>query len=383
MARSSCARVGGANNDDVVEKKSLSYLPWNGRFYFFYKNHMLWFSSTEKKVGFHIEEDISVSCFGRSPAIVKTLFNECRIEYLKSIQNKTSVFEHRNDGWRRVKAREIRPISTVIMNEKEKTALLKDVKTFLDPQARSWYYNRGIPYRRGYLLYGPPGTGKSSLSLSIAGCFDLDIYILSISSVKGSSLSALFAELPSRCVLLLEDVDAVNMTESRQAETEKTGQEDSSARRPGPKEKLSLSDRLNALDGVSSHEGRVLIMTTNHIEHLDAALIRAGRADRKVELPYADKDVIARLFCMVFKQSADDIRHLERPVEDDETVERLANEFTSKVSEWELSPAEIQSFLLENRDSPHAAVENVQQWMDRVREEKKKARRADSWMLNE
>jgi len=74
---------------------------------------MLWFSSTEKKVGFHIEEDISVLCFGRSPAIVKMLFNEYRIEYLKSIHNKTSVFEHRNDGWRRIKAREIRPILTV------------------------------------------------------------------------------------------------------------------------------------------------------------------------------------------------------------------------------------------------------------------------------
>ncbi|KAH6668461.1 hypothetical protein B0J14DRAFT_488341, partial [Halenospora varia] len=43
------------------------------------------------------------------------------------------------------------------------------------------YSNRGIPYRRGYLLYGPPRTGKSSLSLSIAGACDLDIYILNIS----------------------------------------------------------------------------------------------------------------------------------------------------------------------------------------------------------
>jgi mitochondrial chaperone BCS1 len=278
-----------------------------------------------------------------------------------------------------MKAREIRPISTVIMNEKEKTALIKDVKTFLDPEARVWYCSRGIPYRRDYLLYGPPGTGKSSLSLSIAGCFDLDIYILSISSIDGSSLSALFAGLPSRCVLLLEDVDAVSMAESRQFETERAGHENSSARHSGPKEKLSLSELLNALDGVSSHEGRVLIMTTNHIEHLDAALIRAGRADRKVELPYADRDVVARLFCVVFKRSVDDIRHPERPAEDDETVERLANEFTSKVSELELSHAEIQSFLLENRDSPHASVGNAQQWMDK----KKKVKRADSWVLNE
>ncbi|KAK0703077.1 hypothetical protein B0T26DRAFT_598248, partial [Lasiosphaeria miniovina] len=51
-----------------------------------------------------------------------------------------------------------------------------------------------------------------------------------------------------------------------------------------------LSDLLNALDGVASQEGRVLMMTTNYIEHLDPALIRAGRADQKIELPNANKD---------------------------------------------------------------------------------------------
>jgi chaperone BCS1 len=45
------------------------------------------------------------------------------------------------------------------------------------------YTTHGLLNKRGYLLYGPPGTGKSSLSLSIAGHFDLDIYILDLASV--------------------------------------------------------------------------------------------------------------------------------------------------------------------------------------------------------
>ncbi|ORY59929.1 uncharacterized protein BCR38DRAFT_322439, partial [Pseudomassariella vexata] len=57
---------------------------------------------------------------------------------------------------------------------------------------------------------------------------------------------------------------------------------------------LSLSDLFNALDRVATHDGRVLIMTTNHPECLDSALIRPGRADLKIELPLADKDVISR-----------------------------------------------------------------------------------------
>jgi len=149
-----------------------------------------------------------------------------------------------------MKGRDIRPMSTVIINEKEKTALLRDTKTFLDPRARAWYSNRGIPYRRGYLLYEQPGTGKSSLSLLIASCYDLEIYVLNISNVDGDSLGTLFTELPPRCVLL-KDVDAVGMTKSWQAETEKTGQtEAGSAKKTESKGKSSLLDLLDALDGV-------------------------------------------------------------------------------------------------------------------------------------
>ncbi|KAH6661769.1 hypothetical protein B0J14DRAFT_645679 [Halenospora varia] len=122
------------------------------------------------------------------------------------------------------------------------TVLLEDIKAFLDPETRAWYSRRGIPYRKGYLLYGPPGTGKSSLSLSIAGACDLDIYILNISSVDDSSLGELFTELPARCVILLEDIDAVDATQSRQRKTVKTSKDETSSSIEGkPQGKASLS----------------------------------------------------------------------------------------------------------------------------------------------
>lgn len=46
-------------------------------------------------------------------------------------------------------------------------SLIMDVEHFLS-QPR-WYIDRGIPYRRGYLLYGPPGSGKTSAIMAIAG----------------------------------------------------------------------------------------------------------------------------------------------------------------------------------------------------------------------
>jgi chaperone BCS1 len=59
-------------------------------------------------------------------------------------------------------------------------------------------------------MYGPPRTGKSSLSLSIAGHFDLDIYILNLANMDDSILNRLFTKLLQHCMVLLEDVDVAS-----------------------------------------------------------------------------------------------------------------------------------------------------------------------------
>jgi mitochondrial chaperone BCS1 len=123
-------------------------------------------------------------------------------------------------------------------------------------------------------------------------------------------------------------------------------------------------------------------MTTNHVERLDGALIRPGRVDKQVEFGLADKDIIAQLFCNVYSYLNDNVVDEGVQVEDDDIVKQLAADFANKVPQLEFSPAEILSFLLENRQSPSMAVENVQQWTIRMREEKKKVKRADSWVLS-
>ncbi|KAH7007846.1 P-loop containing nucleoside triphosphate hydrolase protein, partial [Microdochium trichocladiopsis] len=285
-ARSSLVRVGwrrSFGDENRTQKKPLHYSPWKGMSYFVYNKYLFWFRSVEKDLGFHMEEVVTVSCFG-SPAV------------LKLTKNKTTIFEHYDGKRKRTHVKSIRPISTVVMNEEVKAALIQDIEGFLHQEAPAWHLSRGIPYRKGYLLYGPPGTGKSSLCLSLAGRFDLDVYILNISAVGSHSLSSLLAELPPRCVLLLEDVDAVGLAQPRQSETDiSQAKEDAARDRPRSQGKLSLSELLNALDGVSSHEGRLLIMTTDDLDHLDQALIRASRVDKKIERPNADKDVMFRL----------------------------------------------------------------------------------------
>ena len=43
--------------------------------------------------------------------------------------------------------------------------------------------------------------------------------------------------------------------------------------------RLTFSGLLNAIDGVTSTEGRIVFMTTNYVDRLDPALIRPGRVD--------------------------------------------------------------------------------------------------------
>lgn len=45
----------------------------------------------------------------------------------------------------------------MILDQDKAERILKDIKEFV--ATPKWYSERGIPYRRGYLLYGPPGCG--------------------------------------------------------------------------------------------------------------------------------------------------------------------------------------------------------------------------------
>ena len=144
------------------------------------------------------------------------------------------------------------------------------------------------------------------MSKSIAGRFGLDIYILNLSAINEASLTSLFAKLPSRCVILLKDVNAVSL--NRDAETEDSRQAVAPSRERKPaSRKVSLSAILNTIDGVASQEGRILIMTTNHITRLDEALIRPSRVNMKVELGLANNEMTADIFRLVFKPVKGDV----------------------------------------------------------------------------
>jgi chaperone BCS1 len=63
---------------------------------------------------------------------------------------------------------------------------------------------------------------------------------------------------------------------------------------------ISLSGLLNAIDGVASHEGRVLVMTSNFPGKLDDALIRPGRIDMRIDFTNATRSQLIELFTRMY-----------------------------------------------------------------------------------
>ena len=211
---------------------------------------------------------------------------------------------------------------------------------YVSNELYQWYADRGIPFRRGYLLHGVPGSGKSSLIHAIAGALMLDIYVVSLSSswMNDATLTSLMGRVPARCIVLLEDLDAA-FTRSTSRDSSSTGvpgkkkstcgpenkddsddeEDDDSSKKKKKKDDtlsdvntLSLSGLLNALDGVAAAEGRILFATTNHLERLDPALSRPGRMDVWIEFKNASQWQAEALFRNFFPCADEEPEVIER-----------------------------------------------------------------------
>ncbi|KAI0725711.1 hypothetical protein C8Q72DRAFT_785030, partial [Fomitopsis betulina] len=99
----------------------------------------------------------------------------------------------------------------IILDPGIKETLLNDARDFFS--SKKWYTDRGIPFRRGYLLvmtHLAPGSGKTSMIQSIAGELGLNVYIVTLSRIgmDDSALNELISNMPRRCIALMEDIDA-------------------------------------------------------------------------------------------------------------------------------------------------------------------------------
>ncbi|KAF0324087.1 hypothetical protein GQ607_008792 [Colletotrichum asianum] len=367
--------------NDKFQPKPLAYTPSFGAHLFWYKGWPIFFRrarDNQRSSSSNVKcEAISLWCFGYSPAILKDLLDEAYKEYLKMDDDKTMIYRANlqprfGPTWQRCMAREPRDFSTIVTQSGLKESITDDITDYLSPETRMWYTDCGIPWRRGYLFAGPPGTGKSSFAFALAGHFKLRIYTVSLSSSNASeeNLASLFTKLPQVCIVLFEDIDAAGLTSTRDPAAEKD------ERKSSGNGKLSLSGLLNLLDGVGSQEGRILIMSTNHAENLDKALIRPGRVDMTLHFTTADTQITAAIFRTVFAAldktvTREKPSHGEqRPREASLRIHELSEQFAAKIPSGEFSPAEVQGYLIKHKRQPEIAISGAEDWVQAMRLEK-------------
>jgi chaperone BCS1 len=183
----------------------------------------------------------------------------------------------------------------------------------------------------------------------------------------------------------------------------------------GKDARITLSGLLNALDGVSAQEGRLLFATTNRYQSLDPALIRPGRMDIHVEFRLASQYQAGELYKRFYFPDAPDeatadsddeksgdsgyvtptkdgsesddptspvssktvvgvpdepptyngTTHSERaPKLSKKKIERLAEQFAARIPERELSMASLQGYLMSYKTRPFQAVEDLDRWVE-------------------
>ncbi|KAI0047147.1 P-loop containing nucleoside triphosphate hydrolase protein [Auriscalpium vulgare] len=371
----------------------------------YYRGHWLRITRTRRYQDYGHYSALKISVVARNNDILKRLVLEAKREYEKDAEHRVHIFmaDTTYGCWRWNGARQKRPMSSIVLEPAVKEMLLADCRDFL--RSEEWYAERGIPFRRGYLLHGVPGSGKTSLIHSLAGELGLDIYVVSLSSkgMSDNTLTTLMGNVPSRCILLLEDLDAA-FTRSVSRDSTSTGAPTAPTKSAAAEattndgSTLSLSGLLNSLDGVAAAEGRLLFATTNHIERLDPALSRPGRMDVWVNFTNATKWQAEGIFKCFFPckklpgpvtaetsnetpagesqdPSQKNLPGLKRkspthavPVLDEAEIAVLAKRFADAIPEDEMSVASLQGYLLKNKTRPRECVDEVAAWILQERE---------------
>ena len=135
-----------------------------------------------------------------------------------------------------------------------------DKSLYLDIESSVIEVLNGTLNKLGLLLYGQPGSGKTQFVKYLASKYSLPVYVVYLSpDYNNHDVALMFSEIPSNCIILLEDFDTMFNKRDCLMKNESV--------------KFTFDSLINAFDGVhNDYKGVIFVMTANDIEKIDDSL---------------------------------------------------------------------------------------------------------------
>lgn len=277
---------------------------WEGEKFFVYKTRVGEPKGTDRSVDFHESSMYIVPGRGRG-VVLQRFFAALRVVHNRCLERpiceeraiRIYRWAHCHGCWDRKMTVKARSMDSVIIPKHHKDRIVKDLDRFFAKETAEWYEEHGLPYKRSLLFHGLPGTGKTSLITALAAKYERNVCFLQPQhpNFTDDLFKSCMEKIPSRAIVILEDVDSLFEGRLKTA---------------GSACPLTFSGLLNALDGITYESGCIFVMTTNHVDRLDPALIRAGRCDIKIPFTVATDWQLARFFKKFYKDSSEEIQQL-------------------------------------------------------------------------
>ena len=245
---------------------------------------------------------------------------------------------------------------------------------------KEWYDSHGVPYNLGMMFVGYPGCGKTASIKAIANYTHRHVINVNFKNITtGTQLKNLFFNkeisilvneytnetkkitIPlNKRLYILEEIDAISNIVKKRTGT------DTNTNTTTIDDELTLGEILTVFDGTLETPGRMIIITSNHPEYIDDALMRPGRIDLLVTFRKATKIDINEMYQSFYNN-------------------KIPSYLLNTISDYIFSLAEIQQVMLKyinSNDSYDKIIKELQE-KEKEQEQQVKEQEQEKEQVNE